>query len=724
MASWKSVKKEISRFIGQVEKRGVSSACVVGPHGSGKSTGMVAHIAKRVMDIEDTTLTYLLSTRLEATYMADLLGGHEKLGLHGYVIRGLPAPTTSRTEYTGENQCVCVASFDEVLGSFRQNSRLPFGRRAVVLVDLETNPTTDGEVLLGHLLEWARSCRDVEGSSCAVLTISPFRSQRAWDIMANVIGYSPIEITIAGDDVAVPVARVSADRMEHDVKKLMKLAEEDKGTRVFVAYHDDDDDSDDDDDDDSDESAAPGDYGQLVPQTVRGSYMLDGVKDAPGLVILPSVGFSLPVPRVGHFFSKADVEERVFDRGTSQIVWITRPKTRVEVLREQSWLVKSSVPVENTIFHASYDVSAVRPSDSEPAGEAYSADIMWTALSLADAWPSRPSGLLPVRTPPDVLAMTLAFDRLLLTGSIAKPAGPTVIGQATALGRRMLELKRLAANIRQLRYEEANLLASIPDCKDMSKNAQRVIVRLASVLVLGASAVCQRNDNVARRPSANEIRGVCDGVGARLAHKGAAWIALGVYQKLATRGSLTSLGVEPLLFDGPIVTNVAMMKVAHKLVKLFDEHFGLTPKREIRDTELTDEEILQVEDRLMRSYIYQTVAIGSAGELQLLDLASRVEFSAFELEITDYLRLRKVENAKTCFAVYNTLEYDNKYFVGGITTLPSHLFHNFRSEEGAHFTRAQRSYYPLGGTYPHITLYVEADELTQVLDPPQSSTAT
>ncbi|KAI2617997.1 hypothetical protein GGS26DRAFT_575832 [Hypomontagnella submonticulosa] len=490
--AWVSQTKRIGRFFDRVEKRRASAACIQGPHAAGKSTTLVAHILDQVRaKIPDTPVIYLLPTSLEVSRLVEYLSSDE-------FNEQLPAKVSEHlvTEPPEEDLlpagALYVVSYHAMLGFLDFRKRFPFGQRAVVLFDLDANPTTEGELLFGRLLEWAVSCHDAERPAGAVVTISPAPSARTEDILKKVIGRKPdlIEIPGAGG-LLVPLSPMREQWME-EAKELLRGAWDNPPAdhfpgRVFIGYQ-----------------LADQDTVDMNIAVVDRAFTTHKLCDAAlsrdfAAMIDTTLGLSFPLEDLRHFVSLGLVEEDIFDRRTSHIVFVTRQATKAEILREQSWLLKSNCYLE-VVFHTKYQQGDFErfPAGSDPPGQAYRGDIFWTALNLVGQWPGKAPSALPIRSPPDNRAMAEVMRRIIVLGCITPPVGVD-IGQLSAKGRLMLDTRRVLQDLGLggIDVHAAHLLT----CAQMqghSSNLQRVIIQMAALLAHGIHTMCTKVESDAQ----------------------------------------------------------------------------------------------------------------------------------------------------------------------------------------------------------------------------------
>ncbi|KAI1409444.1 hypothetical protein F5Y13DRAFT_181953 [Hypoxylon sp. FL1857] len=671
--TWTVKQRQIDRFFDRIEKRRASAACIQGPHASGKSTTMVAYILDLVRaKVPDAPMVYLLPTNAEATLLAQYFRSSIQITT--------PLLVNVPEEYSLPAGVLLITSYKVMLRSFRAHgNQFPFSQRAVVLVDSEANPTTDGEVLFGRLVKWAHSCREAQRPAAAVVTISPFASARTEDVLNRFIRRKPDLIHIPTDDsLSIPLSPMG-ERWEQGTTDLLRravataaAAEPEKVLLGSESLH---------------RCAIMEDIDQINHESIQGPIVQVLQREA-ALRLSHDLGLSLPWQGLKHFISDGWVTEHIFDRGTSQIVLVKRSKTKTEILREQSWLLKSGRPLHDTVFHTNYEHDHFEQLSlvSDPRGRAYNVDILWTALSLVHEWPSTLPNSLPIRRPPDDWAMREAMRRLVILRCTDR-SDEISIGTLSEIGLQMLSIKKELSDIN---FHAAYLLTSIPTLGDeLSSNVKRVIIRLAVILNHGIDTICTKEKS-AKPLIADEVRRYCQGVGATLAHRGAAWIALGVWQKKVQAGiSRFGHGLLPVVQLGAgLQLHVSAVKAVQDVVARFEAFFGLTTMAELAQTELTEDEIRSVEVLLLRSHLHRTVVFQEA-KLQPFDLVSYKDLTVGTSEILDPMEFRLGEDKKmtATAAIYSDLELGRSgYVVRHLTMIPTDVARQVYDRMGDSFS--------------------------------------
>ncbi|KAI4868249.1 hypothetical protein F4820DRAFT_445388 [Hypoxylon rubiginosum] len=362
--AWTVKQKEIDDFINRIAKRRASAAFIQGPHGSGKSTTMVVHILALLQTkLPGARLVYLMPTLVEGELLRNYLTSDE-------FNAQLPASIWESSLPSGS---LDVQSYKSALQSFRESRTFQFFKTgAVVLVDLEINPTADGEMLLGHILESADSSR-AEGPGCAVITVSTFESARTEAAMDRVMGRKPTVIRIPQTLPVDPIDRMPEPWRDY-AKGLVSNANAAQGRgeipervmigqSLFGEVHD--------------------ELYLIERSSMHEEETLAVIQQNPEVVLTASdMCVSLRWLGLRHFVSDGLVKCQMFDRKTSQIVSLTRRMTKTEISVQQSWLLKSDRPREDTIFHTTYDDFDRRLLGSDPAGEAYGGDFTLDGLEL------------------------------------------------------------------------------------------------------------------------------------------------------------------------------------------------------------------------------------------------------------------------------------------------------------------------------------------------------
>ncbi|KAI1775552.1 hypothetical protein F4818DRAFT_451814 [Hypoxylon cercidicola] len=684
--AWTVKQKEIDDFVDRIPRRGASAAFIQGPHASGKSTTMVAHILGLVQTrLSGASLVYLMPTLVECVLLRDYLASEE-------FNAQLPVQISDRVLEPAPGEAIpagslYVQSYTSALQDIRNGTFSVFKTGAVVLIDLEVNPTTDGEMLLGHVLEAADFSR-AEGSGCAVITISTFESPRTEAAMDRVIGRKPKVIQIPQDFAPVPLRRMPEPWRDF-AKGLATRANGTGGPdkmpeRVVIGQER--------------FGEVDDEFYSIERPSMHAEETLADLRSKPASMLVASdLCVSLPWPGLAHFVSHGIVKSQIFDRKTSQIVSLARHMTRTEILVQQSWLLKSDRPREDTNFHTTYEDFDRRPLGSDPAGEAYGKDLLWTALNLIHAWPSSLPNDLPVKLPPDTLGMGEVMARLSILQCIVNEDGQTM-GKMDKRGLALVSIKQATGDV--IDFHVAYFLACIYTNKGkLSLNVRRVIVRIAAILAIGIHTLCTKATPEAEYPSLEHVRVHCVGVGASLAHKGAVWIALGLWQASVQSGLKDNNGIYPTIRRGDVNFSIGIAVRVLDLVSALNGLFELPDTNaELRDTELTSDEILFVERQLLWAYLHRVVYLSDNPAALPVDVVSLKDVTISSDEILDLNvpRVAQENKGKGCFAIYAGLSLSgSRYIASGLTIIPLQLIREVKDLTGMPFDQAVATHYPL-----------------------------
>ncbi|KAI0901418.1 hypothetical protein F4806DRAFT_504887, partial [Annulohypoxylon nitens] len=423
---------------------------------------------------------------------------------------------------------------------------------------------------------------------------------------------------------------------------------------------------------------------RLDDSSARDAETSQRLQDDEVIRVSPTIGFSAHLQRLRYFLSDGKIKCTRFDRQTSQIVEFKRSLTQAEIFRQQSWLAKSDHPV--TEFIATYDAASIarRPEGFAPFGDAYEGNIFWTALSVIKEWPRKMAVELPLRAFPDQNAMSEVMRRLRIVGCVAL-VGNT-IGELTPQGRRMMRLRDwFRAEGRNVDIHTAHLMASAFELPGLSANVKRVMLRLAVILEIGIDNICWKVKGSTESPTLHEIEALCAGVGARLVHKGACWVALGLYQARRDEDDISEWmsgpdSVYPVPWLG---LGMHTMKRVNDLVGSLELMANVVKAREIPDTRLTDSEIRVVETQLMWAYLHR-IAVFTPGSQEPKDFSSIREIIVSNDGILDFNIVRKnsPDNDK-CMAVYHRMiktPHPTARTIKNLTRIPGYCLRDIREK--------------------------------------------
>ncbi|KAI2778193.1 hypothetical protein F4815DRAFT_494761 [Daldinia loculata] len=682
--AWMAAQEQIDRFFDRVEKRRASAAFIQGPHACGKSTTMLAHLFAQAQDkAPGAPVVYILPSPVEVAMLLPYLTSEDfneqlSVPIADSII------TEPAEDYSVPAGKLLITDYKQFLNLFLKLNKFPLGDRAVVAIDLQTNPTCEGEILLGRILEWVSSCHESKDPAAAVVAISPFASPRTEGILHRV-GRKPDVIRIpAGPDPPIQLTPLGKSWKE-DVEKMASLntapmSPEDPRTMFGVVSMQ----------DLFFRNQVETLDMDLAPETVS-----DYLSHERCLLVKNNLEFSLPWKGLRDFVSERTIRELGFDP-QHNIVMRTRVKTKVEILREQSWLLKSNVPRKDVVFYTTSTLDYQNLPDHEPCGTAYTAGISWTLLHFIEQWPSKTITSMPVRRVPNAEATVKIITRLLTLGC-AVPSG--LGSRVTAKGTEMLHLMNRIESLDN--FQVAFFLASArPRAEQLRPNVMRVIVRLAALLQVGIGNICRKVEN-ASPPSLDEVRQMCRGVGASLVHRGALWIALGLWQEKVHTGQTALLafitdGAFRMLYPTPwLILNPAAMYEVQGIVSALETFLQITPftdGEELSATELTDEEVIFIERELLSAYRYNIVALPRDTRSRPFDAGSFLNLNVSKRDILNVEEAREGYRgeADRCFAIYSGLAVRGKdYFAEDVTLLPDSLLEDVRAYTGAGITGSQ-----------------------------------
>ncbi|OTB09877.1 hypothetical protein K445DRAFT_28144 [Daldinia sp. EC12] len=674
---WVVKQEQIDRFFDRVEKRRASAAFIQGPHACGKSTTMMAHILSQAQaKVPGASVVYILPSSVECAVLRRYLASDE-------FNKELPAAiandiaTELPENYTLPAGCLLITHYKQMLEWFSSNGKkFPFGNRAVIAMDIETNPTADGEILLGRILEWASSCFEVENPAAAVMVISPFASPRTEWILDYLVrrkpdviripegANPPIKFTPMGEPWEEDVAKMVIEAMRPNAARGCRTIFGVTSLRDLMIRHD----------------------IEALGKSADPNRVAAFINEEGAILLENYFQYSLPVNDLHSFVSEDSLRGPHFDLGTFQMIRVSRRKNRAEILREQSWLLKSRVARENVVFYTTRASSRFEDlPDIEPSGTAYAADIYWTLLRLVGEWPSKSFTSMPVRRVPIAAAGIEIVNRLVFLGCMTHSGSGCMLTQK---GSDVLMIKRCI--LPDVDFHVACLIASASHRANTQRpNVMRVIIRLAALLQVGIGNVYRKVD-MAKQPSVDEVQRMCKGAGASLARKGALWIALGLWQAAVhtgkkALGSYITDGLYRMAFPAEwLMINPAAMQKARNIVGALEAAYGLQPfvdGEELSATELTGEEVMFIERELLSAYRHNLVVVSSDVQTSPFDAVS---FQDVKIGGGEILNIRdECEEGGLCLAIYSQLAMrGSDYFVHDVTAIPGDLLKEVDKDTG------------------------------------------
>ncbi|KAI3319417.1 hypothetical protein HD806DRAFT_548000 [Xylariaceae sp. AK1471] len=281
-----------------------------------------------------------------------------------------------------------------------------------------------------------------------------------------------------------------------------------------------------------------------------------------------------------------------------------------------------------------------RPAIQPGNTSAYGRDLHWTVLMMVKTWPGVSFLDMPVRPIADIHAVRQIGRRLMMTSCIEEIPGSQGTFRSTNLGNTMLELRK---NTSTMDFHVAHFLGGVAETDStMPSHMKRVMIRMAVIAAYRPHMFMWRAKN-SSPPTIDQLAEYCVGVSAQRANRGTLWIALGIWQKM----------VNEAFFQLPPVID------------------------ELKDTQLGDLLIDQVETRLMWAWLHR-MAFYQHGK-QPRDLVSTQDLVEYNLEFSDVFTSlpETVINRGVC-AIYMDLELaideekeGHEYIVTGPTVISS-----------------------------------------------------
>ncbi|KAK7740646.1 hypothetical protein SLS62_011043 [Diatrype stigma] len=262
----------------------------------------------------------------------------------------------------------------------------------------------------------------------------------------------------------------------------------------------------------------------------------------------PSLPFSMPMKHFQCFVSAGVETTLLFDPYTSHLVRGERQLSQSEIAKERSWLLKSSVPMEASVFYQtfSFEEERARPATVLLESRAYNEELPWTVLSHIGLWPNRPFGDMPARAPVDDRAVMETCRHLGTLGCIERAEGPAGRYDATALGRmlRLWSENWGKDRVHDLFHDPYLSATAEQESALYSTNLRRVLIRIAALITVPLGDLARWTDGAStwpvkdrqEREAETQMATICAGVDAAHTQNGAIWRALDVWQKWKVEG--------------------------------------------------------------------------------------------------------------------------------------------------------------------------------------------
>ncbi|KAF3059412.1 hypothetical protein GL218_04936 [Daldinia childiae] len=397
LPSWETVKGDLEQFLGSNHNEASAArlAHVEGRHGSGKSTGMIEFIWEKIhASDQDNVVIYVPAFGLEAlmlsAYFETEASPYQKLKQN--ICVGLEKLESK----------LHLATATQLRSALRGVLRKDTPRRVVLLMDLELSPTADGELLLSELVKWYRLTHNCD---LTLITMASFTRPPVHTFLEAWLNTKCRHITCAFTQIPVltskdlPLSTIWWQERDRNLPILIldalriaipptpelyynpevKIDIDDKlnAMRSRMKY--------------LDNAAAATEATKTIEQFSRLTegcplgpcvVVIQNKEDSHGIgkmldeepsfvnvaefrawpkmtlanwleVILypgpkivyiePNMPVVLHLPRVTAIISLSTYYSKMFDRETSSFAWTSTPKSRMELLKEQSYARKTSV---------------------------------------------------------------------------------------------------------------------------------------------------------------------------------------------------------------------------------------------------------------------------------------------------------------------------------------------------------------------------------------------
>lgn len=701
LLSWETAKGDLEHFLGSNHNEASAArlAHIEGPHGSGKSTGMIEFIWEKTHASDhDNVAIYVPAFGLEAlmlsAYFQTKASPHQKLKQN--ICVGLEKLESK----------LHLATAAQLRTALRGVLRTGTPRRVVLLMDLELSPTADGELLLSELVKWHRGL--TLNCDLTLITMASFTRPPVHKFLEAWLNTKCRHITFASphtpvltsknlplstiwwqeSDKNLPTLILGALRagipdtpeLYYSLQEAFDVANEMKSMRSRM--------------EDLDGAVAAAEATEIIdrfslttegcplgpcvvviqndqntfgiskmlyenpnfanvvqfqvsPDMTLGDWLEAIIYPGPKVVYIePGVPVVLYLPRVTAILSLSTCYSKTFDPETCALIWTNTPKSRMELLKEQSYARKTCAPrIPTPVKFYCVDKDDGRFSSANfdewtlaPLAPAYEDQFMRLCFEVCVPWPDDKDPLVPLPAVSSIEHMGSVWKSLINMGCLSHfPSGsnrPVLNGPRAKRTLDFLDSKYNDFGTVPLAF----LLAGIHDAE--SDATKRVIIRIASIISEDTGAVyfsellegkrkeieLSTNSRVARKDAIMDIHEImaweCVGIGKQELDRGAMWMILGLFLRAeVSQVKGKDLGAEEKGCDAGIDLE-AFPIILEKVRELESIHGIELSEDPIRDTTLSPDEVSYVSNDLMKAWSSQIVYFKRKSGMACHDLTS------------------------------------------------------------------------------------------------------
>ncbi|KAI0851682.1 hypothetical protein F5Y00DRAFT_274590 [Daldinia vernicosa] len=704
--SWEAAKDDLEQFLkpNPNDTSAARLAHVEGPHGSGKSTGMIEFIWEKTHTSDRRSVViYVPALALEAlmlsAYFETTASPHEKLKYN--ICVGL------------ENlkPMLHLATATQLRTALRGALRTHTPHRLVLLIDLELSPTADGELLLSELVKWHRGL--TPDCHLTLITMAAFTRppvHKFWEACLNTkcrhITFSSTKIpaltskhlplstiwwqesdenlpTLILDALRTAILVPSVlnysdkarrdifDRMAHmksrmkdldgtaAVAEAIKTIEEFSilaqgcilGPCVVVVQNDEDNNIDISDMLYNDPMFVDVLEVRAGPKENLTDWLEAIIYPGPKVVYVEAdTPVVLYLPRVTAIISLSTYASKSFDHETCALTWASTQKSRMELLKEQSYARKTSaptIPTPTKFYYVSKDDGRSSGANFDkyfdewtlaPPAPAYEGQFVRLCFEVCAPWPDDKDLTIPLPAVSSLNHMARVWESLINMGCLSRhPKGsprPVLNGPRARRTLDFLDSEYNEFGTVPLAFQ----LAGIHDAQ--SDAVKRVLIRIASFISEGPFAVyfselienkrkelaLVTNSRIAYGHGITDIHqivaGECVGIGKQEFDRGAIWIILGLFLRAeASLAKGQDLEAQEKGYNAGI--DLESFDIIIEKVRGLESMHGIQPSQDpVRDTELSPEEVSYIMMDLMKVWSSQLVYFKRKSGMTCRDLTS------------------------------------------------------------------------------------------------------
>ncbi|KAI3319413.1 hypothetical protein HD806DRAFT_547991 [Xylariaceae sp. AK1471] len=591
--AWNAKEDEINNFFRSAWTNGnIHVAHLTSPHGTGKSTSLIKHIVSLKTSLDaDTTIVYAGTNQPDLSRAQKYFAQTDTLAM-----------TVTRTSLL---------------------DNMPSMPKITWLVDLETLPSEDGEIALGKILAASKShpvATDDDGTekNTVIVTLGSFRDKAVEQCFARFLQVEATVMTIAETEPLISLLPLDIEQLRGVLKHDTLMTDQEKdtaqekvGLSLVIPGGD-------------DLVTMPTDLDEIgcYVDWITDITDMRGVESTlqkvPLVIINPKiVDFSTSTDRLRRCITDCIKTATYTDMATSQLMKGPRRLTKLEFMDQLGWVWKTRANRSAIdVYAPNFMIDLMQPTESQTGVDelsGWSGDLMIYLLHLFSTWTGWSIPKMPVRVIPLPMRPVIAeyITRLQFLGCLYEDTNAPVPGAFAPMGRTHTVLYLRGCLGKDMDFHTAYFLAAADGEEFRSRpNVQRVMIRIAALIMTGIRKFMYlKFDLDQAHQYATKV--LCAGVGADRSHRGAVWLALGIWQRLLVQNQF-SIRVVDVLEEPELSVKRLQGQSVLAVVKMLEEVFEVPEASDELDaTKLTKEELTMIDKEMMRAWLHRMVFIKS-----------------------------------------------------------------------------------------------------------------